>query len=964
MLKSRFSPPKGLNFIAPDPVFTVGMELVSPDVNMNPNLEEIQVSINQVARAVVSATKHVYGWQNDQGERKTYFDSIGKDKHVAKTLLLLTGALLGLQLKVMNFLELFHEFNFLWEDNIDDKRNNFVACNPTLDEIEHRISDLETVGTEIDKFEASATIGSLSLSAAALLRSLQEEVTKWKLMYARLIHEREQRMLTLLASELTRASDSLQIHIEDIDDLSNAVEVIQKLRQIESDFEYRMMPIMQHQRILQEHNLAVFHQQQDVLTLEDIEAQWRQVNQQSKEAQDQIMEVQNHYKSELMQNVEGFVQRVAVFQKVYETSGPSVPALMPRVAVERLRKFKADFRELENLWRSYEHGEKLFGLPVTQYRELVAIKNELSLLSLLYDLYTDVLSVVDAYGDTLWSFLDLDSLQTQLAEFQARCKKLPKPMKEWQAYSDVKTRIDSFDEMLPLLNFMRHKSLRERHWEHITRVCGEQSLDRNVDTFRLHHVLDIKVLKHKDDVEEICIQAQKQEELETKLVKIRTEWTDQEIHFDDYRGRRDALLDAKQTTELVAVLDESQTTLLAMAGNRHNAPFKSSVQSWIQKLSTVSEIVDLWLNVQFLWQYLEAVFAGGDIAKQLPQEARRFSQIDKTWTKIMENASEQSNILKLCCGDEMLGNVLPSLLEQLEVCQRHLGGYLEGKRALFPRFYFVSDGVLLEVLGRGTDPQTVQTHLQTLFSGVKRVIFDQTGKAASKNIAALQSPDGEIIQLEHVVVPEGNVEVWLGKLEKEMQVSVNGLAEQGAIQVMEAHHLEEFVDSLPAQIAILSIQVLWTIQCEEAMLKAKAGDRNVMALNNKRVASVLKQLVLKTGTELGNLDRKKTESLITIQVHQRDIICDLYTKRIKDPYHFEWQKQMRAYWNVARNNCTVSVTDVNFVYYCEYLGCTDRDTLEISCRGSHLRATRRTPAGTCTWPDRRRRWPVSGPAGR
>lgn len=107
-------------------------------------------------------------------------------------------------------------------------------------------------------------------------------------------------------------------------------------------------------------------------------------------------------------------------------------------------------------------------------------------------------------------------------------------------------------------------------------------------------------------------------------------------------------LQASETAELVEKLEDSQMTLGSMASNRYSAPFREEVSGWINKLSTVSEIVEQWLMVQSMWMYMEAVFSGGDIVKQLPQEAKRFQNIDKAFMKVGIRSRLQRTVVWSC----------------------------------------------------------------------------------------------------------------------------------------------------------------------------------------------------------------------------------------------------------------------------------------------------------------------------
>lgn len=252
-----------------------------------------------------------------------------------------------------------------------------------------------------------------------------------------------------------------------------------------------------------------------------------------------------------------------------------------------------------------------------------------------------------------------------------------------------------------------------------------------------------------------------------------------------------------------------------MKGTRYAKPFQNDVDFWEKSLIQISDLTDGLLNVQRQWLYMEGIFTLDDVQRQLARETEEFKHVNRIWQEeILGEIQKNSNALYVAINMNF-SEKIRRLLKHFERIQKKMEDYLETKRTIFPRFYFISNEELVEILSLARQPESIQVHLKKLFDNIKQLRL-----VTKKNILAngIYSNENEEINLISTLSLDDNVENWLKDLEIKMQLTVREYLKNCLVALKgQLKKRDKWIHNWPSQCCVTASEIEWTSATTKAL---------------------------------------------------------------------------------------------------------------------------------------------------
>jgi dynein heavy chain 1, cytosolic len=608
----------------------------------------------------------------------------------------------------------------------------------------------------------------------------------------------------------------------------------------------------------------------------------------------------------------------------WNSEKPVSGSIPPEQASTLLDSYRARVEKLQAESEMVAKAKEALGLPPSANEALSAVLEEVHDFTAVWSALSTVWQSINDLKESPWTGVQPRKLRQSIEGLIRLTKEMPSRMRQYAAFEHVQGVLRQLLKANPLLADLKSEAVRERHWIKIFKAVRPGKRYSEV-TLTLGDVWDLQPVTSESIIRDIITQARGELALEEFLKQVRDTWQNYSLELVNYQNKCRLI---RGWDELFNKCSENLNSLQQMRHSPYYKEFEEESSSWEDKLNRVHVLFDVWIDVQRQWVYLEGVFSGNnDIKHLLPTESNRFQNINTEFFAMMKKVAKSPLVLDVLAISGVQKS-LERLAELLSKIQKALGEYLERERISFPRFYFVGDEDLLEIIGNSNDTTRVAKHFKKMFAGLSGLIVNEDA-----TIVGITSREGEQVNLRKDIslIKTPKVNDWLAALESSMKATLAELLAE-AVEDFQSYFantegdptgMHTYLAKYPAQIVVLGAQIVWTGSVQDALEEQGKGLSELFE-SEVRMLKVLAAIVLE---DLDTITRKKCEHLITEFVHQRDVLARLVQSQAATPGHYLWLLQMRYVYNSGvdyPHRLHIEMANARLDYGYEYLGVPDR----------------------------------------
>lgn len=549
---------------------------------------------------------------------------------------------------------------------------------------------------------------------------------------------------------LTAIKEYMEKCTHELEKLYVEIKDCMRIYEILDDFMYKF----DDEDIKKKHNM----QKSPRMTFELIDRQTLYLEKEKEKLINQMFGDQNNFKAEVTQ----LETTISTLSQYNDINNSQEVAEIVRNTHEKMKKAHEKAKKFTN-------RERLMGLNETDYSGLQVLSKE-------YEPYYNLWTTVDdwfanhrAWLNDPWEQLDAPDMEEKVTNYIKTLNKVIRYFRDkdmgtiLRIGESIKSELDLFKPLVPIAIALRKEGMKDRHWEHLSQEVGFEV--KPTEDFTFQNVVDLNLVDHIQACQDVGEKASKEYTIELELKKMKEEW--ESIEFFMIPFKKSGTYTCTGFDDALNCLDEQNVKTQAMQFSPFKKPFEEEIKEWYELLLLMTDTLEEWIKCQGQWAYLQPIFDSPDIMKQLPAENKKFKAVDSKWRSIMKRTKENPNVKSICEDPQLKEDFIECNLD-LDLVQKGLKDYLESKRAIFARFYFLSNDDLLLILSQTKDVQNVRPHLRKVFENLADVHFKP-----DNTISSMFSTEGEQIEFVEDVDPKNKgVEYWMGDVEDMMVTSV------------------------------------------------------------------------------------------------------------------------------------------------------------------------------------------------